>query len=265
MTLNMRMLRSRKALNSVAPLSLSVCLLAGTVLPAHADGHFGGDGVEDEETEAVNPEFDAEPPWAEDYFDNNPESGDDENMAPHCSVVDGENTCVLEDVSDTPDTPPDPSNSDIVNCDPVAPTAPTPDAGQAVTALAASLGVNPEERGLTGLETWLWASEPPGQVSWTQVGTPGLNAACAELPAPSTTFTATVDSWTFHIDGEHDSATYTSVTPGTEDDPAATHVFDYVDVYELELTADLRGAVNTRVAVDRRDYEVVEVRSRLTE
>lgn len=237
-----------------------------TPLSVHADGHSNGDGIEDEQAEAIDPEFNAEPPWDEDYFEGNPESGKEENTAPHCAVIDGENTCVLEDSIGVPSAPPDAPNDPFGDsCEPVAPTAATPNVAEAVAALSSRLGVNPEARGLTGLETWLWVADPPGEVSWTQAGVPGIDETCSELPAPTTTFTATVDSWTFRIDGEHDSATYTSDTPGTEDDPAATHVFDYVGTYQLKLTADLRGAVTTRVPVDRRDYEVIEVRSRLTE
>lgn len=212
-----------------------------------------------------------EPDLGEDYFENNPEVGDSP-WGPDVAACHEEIGCVIEGNSDSdggnpgnPAIPPGTPTTPGEPCDPVAPVAPTPDATEAVAALTASLGVNPEERGLAGLETWLWVDQPPGQVSWTQAGTPGRNAACAELPAPTRMFTATVDSWTFHIDGDHEQATYSSDTPGTEDEPAASHTFEYVDVYELTLTADLRGAVNRRVRVDRRDYEVIEVRSRLTE
>lgn len=228
--------------------------------PVQSDSYDDDENRKDNDG-TISPVFDDE------YFENNPEEGNS-RWGWQIDACNDEKGCIVNDNVDSPGAPGPPAHppgNPGGTCEPVAPTAATPNVAEAVTALNGGLGVNPDARGLTGLETWLWVADPPGEISWTQAGTPGIDEDCSELPAPTTTFTATVDSWTFHIDGEHDSATYTSDTPGTEDDPAATHVFDYVGTYQLELTADLRGAVTTRVPVDQRDYDVVEIRSRLTE
>lgn len=91
--------------------------------------------------------------------------------------------------------------------------------------MASSLGINPHERGLTGLKTWLWVDDAAEELAWTQTGRPGLTKDCDPLPTPQAAFAITVESWTFDIAAEHESASYTSNGPGTEADPAAAHTF----------------------------------------
>jgi hypothetical protein len=205
-----------------------------------------------------------DPPFADGYFEYNPEEGNSPwgekvaacNIRTGCRIDDGD-----PDVGPPPNAPALPAGS----CNPVPPTAPAPSDAEAASALPARLGVNPHERGLTGLETWFWVNDASDHLSWTQTGSPGVDANCNQLPAATATCTAAVESWTFHLTGDHESATYASERPGTEDNPAANHTFEYVDFYQLELTAQLRGDVSGEVLLDQREYEVVEVRPHLTE
>lgn len=148
-------------------------------------------------------------------------------------------------------------------CAPTAPTAPVADDTHALQQFAVTIGINPTHRGLTGLDTWLWAANPPDALTWTQTGTAGTNPDCTPRPAPTTTFTATVNTWRFVIRGDDDHTTYTAPTAGSEARPAATHMFDRTGTYTIELHAHLNGAINRELPVATTTYDVIEVRSRL--
>ena len=125
-------------------------------------------------------------------------------------------------------------------------------------------GINPHVRGLVGLETWFWYDGP--DAATVQVG----------LNGGTVTAEATVVAYEF---ATGDGAVYTSESPGTEDSPAARHVYQRHGTYDITVTVIWQGTFTftapdgTTVAGDlgtmrtssTRAYDVVEsqaVRSR---
>lgn len=149
-------------------------------------------------------------------------------------------------------------------CESVAPSTPTADLAAAdLSAFSESLQINPRVRGLTGMDTWLWVEGAPSVVEWTQTGAEGVNAACELLAAPTVTFAAAVVGYEFEISGPDQTARYRSDRPGSEDNPAAVHVFERTGEYTVTLQAQMVGDVAATVPIDERSYEVIQVRSRL--
>jgi len=119
-------------------------------------------------------------------------------------------------------------------------------------------GVNPKVRGLVGLDTWLW---------W-----PGPTTRTDSITLAGTTvridFTAT--EWTWDTGDDHH---YTSTVPGTEDDPAVTHVYGRHGTYDIVVTTtwsaewsttrpdgtvDGPHSLGTLMTTDTRTYEVIQ-------
>ena len=125
-------------------------------------------------------------------------------------------------------------------------------------------GINPHVRGLVGLETWFWYDGP--DAATVQVG----------LNGGTVTAEATVVAYEF---ATGDGAVYTSEVPGTEDSPAARHVYQRHGTYDVTVTviwqgtftftapggATVAGDLGTMRTSSTRAYDVVEsqaVRSR---
>lgn len=142
---------------------------------------------------------------------------------------------------------------------PAPPPPPPPTPGEALATCpqppSPQMGVNPQQRGITGLPTYLWAG-PAGPV--TGGGTVrGYAIGCAVEPV----------RWTFTTG---DGARYIRSRPGG---PAPDHVVEHVydtrnkpdEDYILTLTVTWRRSTgvggDTVTTSDSRPYHVVEVRS----
>lgn len=140
------------------------------------------------------------------------------------------------------------------------------------------LAANPYPEGLTGLETYLWyADDGASQLEPVDTGDgttrPGLRVTATAGP-----YEITATAWITQFRwSTGDGATYTSTHAGSEDDPAASHMYetkgDYTVVTETVWVG--RYTWNVGVAsgsgdlgsVTRRSshhYPVVEARSALT-
>jgi hypothetical protein len=124
-----------------------------------------------------------------------------------------------------------------------------------------AIGVNPSDRGVTGLETWLWTATPDSVV--IDVTIDGFVV----------TGTARVVGYRFDTG---DGAVIDAAGPGTETEPAARHTYETKRTYDLhvetvwqadavmdgpDLTAPVRVDLNQAVVRSTRSYQVVEVRS----
>lgn len=92
------------------------------------------------------------------------------------------------------------------------------------------VGVNPRVRGLTGMQTWLWyaGSTAPRRVSLS------LNGYAVDASVRPV-------AYRFIVTGR-ERAVYRSSRPGSEADPAATHVFRHRGAYTLAVEVDWRGS-----------------------
>lgn len=129
--------------------------------------------------------------------------------------------------------------------------------------------VNPHPRGMTGMDTWLWYDDDGDE---TTAPTTELTVT-ATVPGISVTSTAAITSYCWDVDGDGSDEVCTD-TPGTEEHPAFTHVYESTGTYQVRLTVTWGGSFSVNGAppvafdpVQRTyavDYEVIEVRSVLT-
>lgn len=149
---------------------------------------------------------------------------------------------------------------------PVCPTAPTP--GEVASAVAdsvpaPSIGVNPEPRGITGLDAWLWHEGPIRVTTTTSVR--------------GFLVTTTVRARAFWWDtGDPAVSLLRSTRPGSRRSPAVTHLYEAKGVYRLRAGVAWGGvygytgcsagtdALPGLEVTGERDYRVVEIRSVLT-
>ena len=205
------------------------------------------------------------PPYDPDYLATTPEAW---RGLPGPGCVPGQTnpraagTCVV--IRDQPDTDegvgggqtPGPGEGDA----PAPPPPPPPPTAAEILAScpappAPALGVNPVQRGVTGLETYLWAS--PAEPLSTGGTIRGYAVGCRLEPV----------RWTFSTG---DGATYSSDhAGGPAPDHVAAHVYDARNEpgedYTIDLTVTWRRITNvsadTVTVSDSRPYHVVEVRS----
>lgn len=128
---------------------------------------------------------------------------------------------------------------------------------------AAEITVNPYGRGVTGVSSWFWADDP-GTVSV---------AASAAVDDWAVDGGAEIGSWTWKVDG----ASYTATHAGSFEEPAAEHLFEVKDTYEVTVSRDWAGeytltyedititVTDTMTDTASTDYDVIEVRSVLDE
>ena len=91
-----------------------------------------------------------------------------------------------------------------------------------------AIRVSPNTDGITGMDTWFWADDP-GEVN-----------AGVELQGWTTSGTLSAESWTWDTG---DGGSYDSSGPGSEDDPAATHVYETKGTYTVTATIEWAGTV----------------------
>lgn len=164
----------------------------------------------------------------------------DENVDGNSTIVDA--VCAVE----APPPPPPPPSPDEV--------------WQFVPLAEAGLGINPAGDGLTGLETWLWHEGPASEVSVA----PTLRGYGLVVEAKPVLY-----RWDM---GE--GSIYSSPSPGSEDQPAANHVYETKGDYEVTMEVVWEGTYefsgfgvsNTgslgSVTVTRsREYHVAEARA----
>lgn len=150
-----------------------------------------------------------------------------------------------------------------VDAPPPPPPPPSPDeVWQFVPLSDAVLGINPVGDGLTGLETWLWHEGPASGVSVA----PTLRGYALVIEARPVLY-----RWTM---GEEPEVVHSSSSPGSEAQPAASHVYETKGDYTVTMDVVWEGSyefsgfgVTNRgslgsVTVNRsRDYHVAEARA----
>jgi len=167
----------------------------------------------------------------------------------------GERVCVPLDDQNVPAIPPPPA----------LPEPPTiGEIWNAAAIAQPTLAASPTDVGVTGLETWLWATGP----DTVTVATPALNGYVV-------TGTATRVGYTFDFG---DGPVQSSETGGTEADPAARHTYETKGTYRVTVASVWEAAftmtgpgftdpvpidVATAQVRTTRDYCVVEIRSTL--
>jgi hypothetical protein len=167
-------------------------------------------------------------------------------------VISRQTVCVPLTPADTNGPPPPPA----------LPAPPTiAEIWNAVGIPAPTIGVNPENEGVVGLDTWLWSG--------------GATTVGIAVTLDGYTVTGIARRTGFRFD-PGDGAPVTTDEAGTGDRPAATHVYDRKGTYPLAvsslweadvtmtgpgLLAPLPIAIGTAVVSSTRDYPVVEVRS----
>jgi hypothetical protein len=128
------------------------------------------------------------------------------------------------------------------------------------------LGINPDGKGLTGLKTWLWSTNP------------GPVTAQTSIRGYTTTATATPVRWVWNMwkAGEtpnlNPNPRVESANPGSETSPAATYVYETKGDYTITLTVWWSGEFSfTGFGVSQREslgdtsreasrpYHVIEV------
>ncbi|MDZ4828403.1 MAG: PKD domain-containing protein [Actinomycetota bacterium] len=151
---------------------------------------------------------------------------------------------------------------------PAVPTAPTlpepPTIGEiwnATNIPTPSLSTSPITDGVTGLETWLWATGPDT-----------ITVTTAPLNGYTVTGTATRTGYTFDFD---DGPIQTSTTGGSEAEPAARHTYETKGPYTLAVTSTWTATftmtgpgITTPLPIDTgtahvrttHNYRVVEIR-----
>lgn len=131
------------------------------------------------------------------------------------------------------------------------------------------LGINPEGKGLTGLKTWIWSTNP------------GSLAAQTSIRGYTATAKATAVRWVWKMWNDGDTPNLNpnprveSSYPGSEGTPAATYVYETKGDYTVTLTVWWTGDFTftgngvppqTEILGDTsrdatRPYHVIEVRS----
>ncbi len=167
-------------------------------------------------------------------------------------IGDRQIVCVPIDDPDTPTVPPPP------------PLPEPPTIGEIWNAAAIptpTLSTSPITDGVTGLETWLWATGPDT-----------ITVTTAPLDGYVVTGTATRTGYTWDFD---DGPVQTSTTGGSEAEPAARHTYETKGPYTLRVTSTWTATftmtgpgitiplpIDTGTAHVRttRDYRVVEIR-----
>ncbi|MGQ0823478.1 MAG: hypothetical protein ACT4OX_00365, partial [Actinomycetota bacterium] len=158
---------------------------------------------------------------------------------------------------------PDPSDVSKPPAPPVFPAPPTYEEIWASARLPGPVvGVNPAGFGITGLETWLWSAAVEPVVIGVSLG--GFTV----------TGTATPIGYRFDS-GEGSSA---AASPGSEEDPAARHLYETKGMYRLAIGVTWRAEavmtgpeIDMPIAVDlgeatitaTRDYQVQEIVTQL--
>jgi hypothetical protein len=145
------------------------------------------------------------------------------------------------------------------------PTPPTPaEVWDRVGIPVPGIGVNPAAEGLTGLDTWLWYE--------------GSRGVTVTVSLRGYTVTATAGPSKYRW-GMGDGTTYTTTDPGSEADPAATHMYETREEYPLSLDVTWEGSwsisgwgidetgldLGTIAVHNERNYHVIEIRSVLVE
>lgn len=150
-----------------------------------------------------------------------------------------------------------------VEAPPPPPPPPSPDeVWQFIPLAEAGLGINPVGDGLTGLETWLWHEGPTSGVSVT----PTLRGYGLVVEARPVLY-----RWDM---GEEPEAVYSSPSPGSEDQPAASHVYETKGDYEVTMQVvwegsyeftgfgvSNSGSLGSVTVNSSRDYHVAEARA----
>jgi len=148
---------------------------------------------------------------------------------------------------------------------PAAPTLPEPptigEIWNATNIPTPSLSTSPITDGVTGLETWLWATGPDT-----------ITVTTAPLNGYTVTGTATRTGYTFDFD---DGPIQTSTTGGSEAEPAARHTYETKGPYTLAVTSTWTATftmtgpgITTPLPIDTgtahvrttHNYRVVEIR-----
>ncbi len=144
---------------------------------------------------------------------------------------------------------------------------------------APGIEVDPDPEGLTGLATHLWYDAPPQVRPLDHDGDPttppilGLEVTAAAGPYTITARAGVVE-YRWHMG---DGTVLRSTTPGTSEDPAASHIYetkgDYTIVLEMVWTGSYTwqagettgtGTLGTVTLTGERAYLVHEVRAVLT-
>ncbi len=150
-----------------------------------------------------------------------------------------------------------------VEAPPPPPPPPSPDeVWQFVPLAEAGLGINPIGDGLTGLETWLWNEGTASAVSVA----PTLRGYDLVVEARPVLY-----RWDM---GEDPRAVYSSPSPGSEGQPAASHVYETKGDYEVVMEVvwegsyefsgfgvSNRGSLGSVTVTRSRDYHVAEARA----
>lgn len=103
--------------------------------------------------------------------------------------------------------------------------------------------VNPPAKGLTGLDTWLWAATDQGLAAIDHDGdaaTPARQGVT--VTATAGPFSVTARAWVSEYSWDLGGARYTSSTPGSPEEPAATHLFRTKGEYEVNASQTWRGS-----------------------
>lgn len=141
-----------------------------------------------------------------------------------------------------------------------------PPAWNQTTLPAGAIATNPDPEALTGLESWFWY-DGPVEHAWPSPVHEGRTADCRILPAPArVTYTARLSTFEWDI-GDSRPARSTSTKAGTEEAPAARHVYRTKGTWDAALTCTWTGAPRTPLTMPcaERTISVIAVRATLTD
>jgi hypothetical protein len=137
-----------------------------------------------------------------------------------------------------------------------------PDWWQADLPTDGAVAMNPDPRGLTGLDSWFWY-EGTTQLSWPSPVYVGVRTDCSVIPAPPPTiYTAEIVEWEWQVDDSRPK-TYQAQEPGSEEAPAATHQYRTKGEWQTTVTCtwQLAPGVTTTTDCAAREVPVIEVRA----
>jgi hypothetical protein len=139
------------------------------------------------------------------------------------------------------------------------------------------LAINPHVEGLTGLDTWLWY-EDDGASALMPINVNGQTRPGLQVTATAGPFSITAEAWIIEYRWDMgDGGRYASNSPGSEDHPAATHLYEVKGNYTVQVETVWTGTytwtasgttgsgdLGSVVRRSEHPYTVVEARAVLT-
>jgi hypothetical protein len=125
-----------------------------------------------------------------------------------------------------------------------------------------AVAMNPDPKGLTGLDSWFWY-DGTTEISWQPPVYVGVRGDCTIIPAPPPAIhTARVTAWRYDVEDTRPGR-YTATQPGSEEEPAATHQYRTKGEWDVTITCtwQLAPDVTTTQQCATRDVPVIEIRS----